>query len=517
MIEKSPFSSLAELRRLNSKVDRDIRKYPGLDKKLCLMFGWEWKEVKIWTYELCKLEALKYTTRTEWFKNSIGSYNKSKKKGWLDECIKHMIEVRVIRGYWSIERCKEEALKYQTKRKWQVNSSSSYQAARKNNWIDQCSEHMKELQKPVGYWTLEKCKEDALKYETRAEWANSAGVIARRNGWLEECTQHMIEIRTPKGYWTLERCKEEALKYKTKAEWAKESNSSLISAINKGWFDECSKHFIETRMPKGYWTLEKCKKEALKYQTRTEWEKNSKKSYRFASKNSWIDECSKHMTRKLRTINGITKIFWSFEKCKEEALKYQTKTEWAKKSDISYRVAKKNNWFNECSAHMIGANVPMEYWTLEKCKEDALKYQTKTKWANNSSGSYNAAKKNDWFNECSAHMVEIRLPMGYWTLERCKEEALKYQTRSKWQRNHNKTYDTASKKKWLEECCSHMIMVYKPEGYWNFDTCFEDAKKFNSIKEWRSNSLKIYEICLKIGELKKVYEALGWKKIIRLK
>lgn len=48
--------------------------------------------------------------------------------------------------------------------------------------------------KPHGYWTLERCIEDALRFKRKKDWENeSAGAFgaAKRNGWLEQCCAHM--------------------------------------------------------------------------------------------------------------------------------------------------------------------------------------------------------------------------------------------------------------------------------------------------------------------------------------
>jgi hypothetical protein len=45
---------------------------------------------KYWSYEKCKEEALKYTTRND-FSNSIGgAYSSALKHGWIDEICSHM-------------------------------------------------------------------------------------------------------------------------------------------------------------------------------------------------------------------------------------------------------------------------------------------------------------------------------------------------------------------------------------------------------------------------------------------
>jgi hypothetical protein len=102
-----------------------------------------------------------------------------------------------------------------------------------------------EKQKPRGYWTLERCMEDAKQYRTRSEWQNkspSARSIASRKGWAEQCCAHMTEGYNPRGHWTLERCAEEALRYRSKKEWERASISSYSTAHKKGWLDQCCEH-----------------------------------------------------------------------------------------------------------------------------------------------------------------------------------------------------------------------------------------------------------------------------------
>ena len=60
---------------------------------------------------------------------------------------------------------------------------------------------MIEIHKPNGYWTKEKCMEDALSYKTRFEWRKksySSYTIAGKNGWKEECCKHMIKLKNAK-------------------------------------------------------------------------------------------------------------------------------------------------------------------------------------------------------------------------------------------------------------------------------------------------------------------------------
>lgn len=251
-------------------------------------------QVKVghWNLENCKIDALKYKTLGEWAKNSSGAYNSAIKNDWINFCCSHM--PKPIR--WTLELCIADALKYQTRTQWIKNSSGAYAFASLNGHLDECCKHMKVLIKPNGYWTKERCIEDAQQYKTKKEWfSNSPGVVSRvnKNGWLKECCKHMAFIRYPKGFWTLEKCKEEALKYKSKSEWKNNSAHSFDAAQRKGWIEECSKH-MKTLWEKK-WDYESCKAEALKYKTKSEWNKNSPSSANAARNNKWYEELTKHM------------------------------------------------------------------------------------------------------------------------------------------------------------------------------------------------------------------------------
>jgi hypothetical protein len=51
---------------------------------------------------------------------------------------------------------------------------------------------------------------------------------------------------------------------------------------------------------------------------------------------------------------------------------------------------------------------PVNYWTKEKCIEDARKYKKRSEWMRKSHGAYRSAKKNGCFEECCAHMITKR-------------------------------------------------------------------------------------------------------------
>jgi hypothetical protein len=52
-------------------------------------------------------------------------------------------------------------------------------------------------------------------------------------------------------------------------------------------------------------------------------------------------------------------------------------------------------------------------------------------------------------------MIKTQKPTGYWSFEMCREEALKYNTKYEFKLN-SVAYSAASKKKWINQICSHM-------------------------------------------------------------
>ena len=101
---------------------------------------------------------------------------------------------------------------------------------------------------------------------------------------------------------------------------------------------------------------------------------------------------------------------------------------------------------------------PNGYWTLERCIEDAKQYTSRHQWKRASGGAFNRASRNGWLDLCCEHMTD-RSKQGRptcWTLKRCKEDALQYGGRNEWKRGSPGAYNAAQLKGWLDECCAHM-------------------------------------------------------------
>jgi hypothetical protein len=92
-----------------------------------------------WTYDACYNEALKYKTRREFQVKKGAAYKKALEEKWLDDykwfLSEHEARSAAYRK-WNYEKCLMERMKYNTKMEFRLGSYGAYQAAKKYKWLD---------------------------------------------------------------------------------------------------------------------------------------------------------------------------------------------------------------------------------------------------------------------------------------------------------------------------------------------------------------------------------------------
>ena len=86
---------------------------------------------------------------------------------------------------------------------------------------------------------------------------------------------------------------------------------------------------------------------------------------------------------------------WKMEDCREIAIKYKTRTEWARKDPKSYDVAHYNDWVVYCASHMP---IPKKY-TEKEIRESASKYNHPHEWRKNDLGTYDSARSKGIYED----------------------------------------------------------------------------------------------------------------------
>jgi predicted GIY-YIG superfamily endonuclease len=209
---------------------------------------------------------------------------------------------------------------------------------------------------------------------------------------------------------------------------------------------------------------EACQIEALKYNTKKDFLKKSKCLYRKSYKNGWLDDICSHMTPQRKPKN-----YWTKEKCKEELYKFNSFKELKTKNETVYNIILKNKWFDICDYEYVE-----RIWKIENIFIEIKKHETLEEFRNNCYGGYQACIKNGWLDEIKKHLIHKKS----WTREMCHEKALLCSTKSEFQHSYPSAYCKAHKNGWLDEICTHMKKIgnYKKRCIYVWE--FEDMSAY---------------------------------------
>lgn len=345
---------------------------------------------KFWNKETCYNEAKKYKTKAEFIKNSHSAYVISTKNNWYKE-YDWLIGVR--RNYWNKETCYNEAKKYKTKTEFKNACVGAYDVSCKNKWIN---EWFTDINKK---WTYEECELIAKQCTSKTDFKltnRNAYQAANKKKWMKNFT------------------------------WLKDERFNLfldkIDSVYRYYFKETNSVYIGRTLIR-----------RQKNRDREHLFSENDTVYRHAKENNipvpkmeiletnltisdgaLQEEYWKVYYEKLgfnilnRTATGsigtLGKNKWTYEVCKEEALKYTSLKDFRKNLHNCYLVCIKNKWLNDFTwLKRIGK--PRGYWTLEQCKKAALSCFSKSDFNRKFSGAYDACKRNNWVNQLTFKLV----------------------------------------------------------------------------------------------------------------
>jgi predicted GIY-YIG superfamily endonuclease len=331
------------------------------------------------------------------------------------------------RSKWLKSECQNEALKYIHRSYFKKGSYGAYQSALRNGWMDEICLHMTPLGNqykrmiyriifPNNYCYIGLTNN----FDRRIyEHLNKKGVV-----FLHKNKYNLIpKIEKITDYIDVEHAKilEEY--------WISKSNDEgyicLNTAKTGGLGSSCLK-----------WTKEKCKEEALKFNSRNSFMINCHSAYNSARKNKWLDEICSHMLVKHKK--------YTKKECQIEALKYKSRGEFATKNYNMWSFLRKNKWLDETCSHM---SLLYKTYTKEECQKEALKYKSRGEFKKNNHKIWQFSYKHEILNEICSHMKSLR---NSWTKEECKIEFLKYKNLTEFSKKNHNVYEFARKRKWID-------------------------------------------------------------------
>ena len=247
------------------------------------------------------------------------------------------------------------------------------------------------------------------------------------------------------------------------------------------------------RKPAYYWNYERCRIEALEFNSRVELKKKSKGCYAAALRNNWMDKICLHMDicnhsfhdkryvyaiefddnhiyvgltsnlkRRIKEHLGLIK-----HEGKSSVLEYIILTNKTPKiinlteEPISEKNAiisekfyideyRKNGWIllNKKAGGSLGSRI--KKWNKESARIEATKYKLRKSFQRNSGGAYKFSRKNNYLDEFFPNTKKQK-PTNYWNYERSKEAASNYPTRMDFKNNISSAYNASKKNKWLDD------------------------------------------------------------------
>jgi predicted GIY-YIG superfamily endonuclease len=513
-----------------------------------------------WTYERCKEEVSKFTYLSELQGTSVS--HALVREGWFDELTSHLI--RTQRKPYTIEEVLNESIKYKTRDNFRVGSAGAYNAAKRLNIMLEATKHMGKSPNEKQY-TKEETLESARRYKYQRDWKNSERSIynsakaydnpnnpEKREFWLE-CISHMDYIYKPNGYWTYERCVEISKKFKTRKDFREDSEFGVVYdriKINK--WDELLSHLEYLRKPKGYWTYEKCKEVALKYEYLSDFYNEYGTALIKIRKNKWTElishlkhkstnqsryiyafefpdnhvyvgltynlekRLSDHLTTKRAKSPVLahkekTGLDFVYKKVYEEKFHKDIAGEMENRAMVYY---KNNGWvlLNKAKAGGLGSDKIK--WSYEKIKQVLNDVKTLTEARNIlPQHVFTVIRKKGWWDDFITPLVNDTGRVK-WTVELAMEEIKKYKTRREIQLNANGLYKFLSANDLLKHIptVDSWFNTIKVKDMFTKEEVYEFFLQFNSGEKARKNNHSYYTCAKENNWLKDITRLLKEKR-----
>jgi len=418
--------------------------------------------------------AKPYDTIGAWRKARPGAYMSARNRGWLPAATAHM------NGYtrWTKKLLLEDASRFSSPSAWKAASPSAYATARNRHMLVKCCVHMTRIRKTVGYWTREKCIESALRFQTIAEWTEQDGGAvdaAFRNDWYDDATEHMIELVSYGAYCIRRLLMRHGIAFECEKTYEDLKDKRLLPYdFFLPVFDliieyHGEQHDRDPELYTGSWdivTTQRHDKIKRRYAKK-------KKIAFLVVRAATATEIERIVKAKLRQIArarpDLPNLGQRRELTEEELLRLATYGRWTEKNVLedarnyteygdwvgtcSYQAAYAMDMLEEASKHMTRTLRPRGYWTLERLKVEALKYTTRKEWQKTPGAGYHAALRQGVIDVVAPHLVPLRKT---WTLQDCNESAQRYGSRKEWSKAAHNAYVAAQRNGWLEACCAHM-------------------------------------------------------------
>lgn len=435
----------------------------------------------IYTYDKCYQIAQLCSSASEMKKMNGSAYNVANRQKWIKD---YYWFRRKQHTPYTYDEVFEIAKQYKCSSDFQKGNGSAYGKARANGWIKDYTWFTIKQHAP---YTYEDCYEIALNFESRVALARgNVGVYqaALNHGWLDDYTWFKSKQK-PYNYWTKDRVTNEAKKYKSRGEFHDNNGTAYSKARINGWLDDftwlkderidISKDKVDCVYSYEFESLKAVyigrtlmRRAHIRDKEHIFVENDS--VYLFARKNHLSVPKIKILENNLTIAEGVEKEGYYIE------------------------VYKSNGWkiINRAKSGSIG-KIGSNKWTKETCYEEALKYQTRGEFASLCGSAYEVSRRNGWLEEY-IWFKEMQKPCGYWdSYENCYNAAQTCKRVSEFVKKFNAAYVSARKHGWIKEYTWFETKRTAHNKKWFYDNTLEEAQKYNTRTEFARKAHGAYK------------------------
>lgn len=231
-----------------------------------------------------------YVSDTEAIKSEYEFVKNYRNNGWKILNIAKTGGLGSIPIKWTYDVLRKEALKYKSRREFQLKNPKAYGAALRYKIMDDITKHMgKRKNEKISSENLIKIAKEYDNLKTfREREPNIYQLILKRN-LLEPATSHM---ERKYNFLSDDELRDIAQKYKSKVDFLTNDLAAYTQASRRGILDIITSHYKKTRES---WTIDKIKKIASTYEKVSDFKKTP--AYQAAHRMGILDDVTKHMVR----------------------------------------------------------------------------------------------------------------------------------------------------------------------------------------------------------------------------
>jgi hypothetical protein len=290
--------------------------------------------------------------------------------------------------------------------------------------------------------------------------------------------------------------RQEASKYNSQNEFMKGSPKLFYGAFNRNMLDDL---FPDRQRGKGRtikYSDDDIRQEASKYNSRTDFQKNSPSLYQLALKRGLLDDLFPD-----RKIGSGRTLKYSDDEIRQEALKYNSQNEFIKNSPSLYQLARKRGLLDDLFPDRQRGKGRTIKYSDDEIRQEASKYNSQNEFMKKNINLFTLARRRNMLDDLFPDRKRGSGGQNKKPDDEIRQEASKYNSQNEFRKGNRRMFDLAWKRGMLDDLFPGRKIGGGRTLKYSDDEIRQEALKYNSQNEFIKNSPSLYQLALKRGLL----------------